>query len=182
MLYLQLHPQSDAAHQGFQSGFNSSTAHARFPVAALPHWGLDKRLNGGGHPQLLGTILPGCSFSFTTSPGFVLARQPTPDPDITIDFNLHPAGTFLRGVLDKVGVQPELVRIGKFKSAGDQLLRSDMSVRRLPVLLPGSEDSTLARCPGLGPGDSEVLTLKLGLEHPHPDNNQGLGRCQGSGP
>ena len=40
------------------------------------------------------------------------------------------AGTFLRGVLDKVGVQPELVRIGKFKSAGDQLLRSDMSVRR----------------------------------------------------
>ena len=39
------------------------------------------------------------------------------------------AGTFLRGVLDKVGVQPELVRIGKFKSAGDQLLRSDMSVR-----------------------------------------------------
>ena len=28
-------------------------------------------------------------------------------------------GTFLRGVLDKVGVQPELVRIGKFKSAGD---------------------------------------------------------------
>ena len=37
-------------------------------------------------------------------------------------------GTFLRGVLDKVGVQPEVVRIGKFKSAGDQLLRSDMSV------------------------------------------------------
>lgn len=34
-------------------------------------------------------------------------------------------------MLDKVGVQPELVRIGKFKSAGDQLLRSDMSVRRL---------------------------------------------------
>lgn len=37
------------------------------------------------------------------------------------------AGTFLRGVLDKVGVQPELVRIGKYKSAGDQLLRTDMS-------------------------------------------------------
>ena len=37
------------------------------------------------------------------------------------------AGTFLRGVLDKVGVTPELVRIGKYKSAGDQLLRRDMS-------------------------------------------------------
>ena len=45
----------------------------------------------------------------------------------------HHAGTFLRGVLDKVGVQPELVRIGKFKSAGDQLLRTDMSV--CPVTL-----------------------------------------------
>lgn len=42
---------------------------------------------------------------------------------------LAAAGTFLRGVLDKVGVEPELVRIGKFKSAGDQLLRTDMSVR-----------------------------------------------------
>lgn len=37
------------------------------------------------------------------------------------------AGTFLRGVLDKIGVTPELVRIGKYKSAGDQLLRTDMS-------------------------------------------------------
>lgn len=48
-------------------------------------------------------------------------------------------GTFLRGVLDKVGVQPEVVRIGKFKSAGDQLLRSDMSVGATPlkvILIP----------------------------------------------
>lgn len=36
-------------------------------------------------------------------------------------------GTFLRGVLDKVGVEPQIERIGKFKSAGDQLLRSTMS-------------------------------------------------------
>jgi protease-4 len=40
------------------------------------------------------------------------------------------SGTFLRGVLDKVGVLPEVRRIGKFKSAGDQLLRSDMSGER----------------------------------------------------
>lgn len=37
------------------------------------------------------------------------------------------AGTFLRGVLEKVGVEPQVKRIGKYKSAGDQLLRKDMS-------------------------------------------------------
>ena len=57
-----------------------------------------------------------------------LALVPTDRPDPRSSC-VAPAGTFLRGVLDKVGVQPELVRIGKFKSAGDQLLRSDMSVR-----------------------------------------------------
>jgi len=36
-------------------------------------------------------------------------------------------GTFLRGVLDKVGVEPQVERYGKYKSAGDQLLRRDMS-------------------------------------------------------
>lgn len=37
------------------------------------------------------------------------------------------SGTFLRGVLDKVGVEPQVRRIGAYKSAGDQLLRRDMS-------------------------------------------------------
>lgn len=37
------------------------------------------------------------------------------------------AGTYVRAALDKAGVEPEVRRIGKFKSAGDQLLRSDMS-------------------------------------------------------
>lgn len=37
------------------------------------------------------------------------------------------SGTFLRGVFEKVGVEPEIIRIGKYKSAGDQLLRKDMS-------------------------------------------------------
>ena len=39
----------------------------------------------------------------------------------------HGAGTFLRGALEKVGVDPNIKRIGKYKSAGDQLLRRDMS-------------------------------------------------------
>ncbi|KAK9813790.1 hypothetical protein WJX73_010027 [Symbiochloris irregularis] len=37
------------------------------------------------------------------------------------------SGSFLRGVLDKLGVEPQVQRIGKYKSAGDQLLRKDMS-------------------------------------------------------
>ncbi|KAK9824686.1 hypothetical protein WJX72_012391 [[Myrmecia] bisecta] len=37
------------------------------------------------------------------------------------------SGTFLRGVLDKVGVEPQVKRIGEYKSAGDQLLRKDMA-------------------------------------------------------
>lgn len=40
---------------------------------------------------------------------------------------LPPSGTFLRGVLDKLGVEPQVKRIGEYKSAGDQLLRRDMS-------------------------------------------------------
>lgn len=36
-------------------------------------------------------------------------------------------GTFLRGTLEKIGIEPEVKRIGKYKSAGDQLLRKDMS-------------------------------------------------------
>ena len=31
------------------------------------------------------------------------------------------SGSFLRGTLDKVGVEPEIRRIGAYKSAGDQL-------------------------------------------------------------
>jgi protease-4 len=36
-------------------------------------------------------------------------------------------GTFLRGTLDKIGIEPEVRRIGNYKSAGDQLLREEMS-------------------------------------------------------
>ncbi|CAN6233622.1 unnamed protein product [Urochloa humidicola] len=42
-------------------------------------------------------------------------------------FGLTVQQTFLRGVLEKVGVEPEIQRIGKYKSAGDQLARKSMS-------------------------------------------------------
>ncbi len=53
------------------------------------------------------------------------------------------AGTFLRGVLEKVGIEPEVRRIGTFKSAGDQLLRKDMSDSQREQLTAILEDVTL---------------------------------------
>lgn len=44
------------------------------------------------------------------------------------------SGSFIRGVLEKIGVDPQVERIGKFKSAGDQLGRKDMSAEQRSVL------------------------------------------------
>lgn len=44
------------------------------------------------------------------------------------------SGTFLRGVLEKVGVEPQVERIGVYKSAGDQLGRKDMSDAQRTVM------------------------------------------------
>ncbi|EFJ46294.1 signal peptide peptidase [Volvox carteri f. nagariensis] len=49
-------------------------------------------------------------------------------------------GTFLRGVLDKVGVEPQVRRIGSYKSAGDQLLRQDMSPEQQEQLTDLQDD------------------------------------------
>lgn len=38
-----------------------------------------------------------------------------------------PAGSFVAGVFEKVGITPQVKRLGKYKSAGDQLSRKDMS-------------------------------------------------------
>lgn len=42
-------------------------------------------------------------------------------------YGLKVQATFLGGVLEKVGVEPEVQRIGKYKSAGDLISRKDMS-------------------------------------------------------
>ena len=36
-------------------------------------------------------------------------------------------GSFVKGVFEKVGIEPQVRRLGKYKSAGDQLSRKDMS-------------------------------------------------------
>ncbi|KAA8499014.1 Serine protease SPPA, chloroplastic [Porphyridium purpureum] len=43
-------------------------------------------------------------------------------------------GSFVRGVLEKAGIEPQVERIGEFKSAGDQLGRKDMSDAQRMVL------------------------------------------------
>lgn len=44
------------------------------------------------------------------------------------------SGSFVGGVLEKAGVTPQVERIGKYKSAGDQLGRKDMSEAQREVL------------------------------------------------
>ncbi|PXF42068.1 Serine protease SPPA, chloroplastic [Gracilariopsis chorda] len=44
------------------------------------------------------------------------------------------SGTFVRGVLDKIGIQPQVERIGKYKSAGDSIARTDMSSAQREVI------------------------------------------------
>ena len=74
------------------------------------------------------------------------------------------AGQFLRGVLDKVGVEPQVQRIGKFKSAGDQLLRTDMAPeqrQQLQALLDSVYDGfvgSVARSRGKSEAEARPLT------------------------
>lgn len=44
------------------------------------------------------------------------------------------SGSFVGGVLKKIGIEPQVERIGKYKSAGDQLARSDMSSAQREVI------------------------------------------------
>lgn len=44
------------------------------------------------------------------------------------------SGTFVRGVLDKIGISPQVERIGKYKSFGDTLMRSDMAPEQREVI------------------------------------------------
>ncbi|KAK9105356.1 hypothetical protein Scep_022200 [Stephania cephalantha] len=49
-------------------------------------------------------------------------------------FGLSIQASFLGGVLEKVGVEPQVQRIGKYKSAGDQLTRKSMSKENCEML------------------------------------------------
>lgn len=49
-------------------------------------------------------------------------------------FGFTVQASFLRGVLDKVGIEPQVERIGKYKSAGDQLTRTTMSKENCEML------------------------------------------------
>ncbi|CAN0876983.1 Serine protease SPPA, chloroplastic [Linum grandiflorum] len=49
-------------------------------------------------------------------------------------YGLTVQASFLGGVLEKAGVQPEFQRIGKYKSAGDQLTRKSMSEENCEML------------------------------------------------
>lgn len=72
-------------------------------------------------------------------------------------------GSFLGGVLEKAGVQPQIQRIGKYKSAGDQLARKEMSEPVREMLTAILDDifglwkSGVASAVGKGEGDVDTL-------------------------
>lgn len=49
-------------------------------------------------------------------------------------YGLTVQSSFLGGVLEKVGIEPQVQRIGKYKSAGDQLTRKNMSEENCEML------------------------------------------------
>lgn len=89
------------------------------------------------------------------------------------------AGTFLRGALDKAGVEPQVKRIGAYKSAGDQLLRRDMSAEQreqLDALLEDIYEEFVATVAAARGKTREVRGARGGLQgvdlhlcyRPHP--------------
>ncbi|KAK4531607.1 hypothetical protein CCYA_CCYA08G2464 [Cyanidiococcus yangmingshanensis] len=63
---------------------------------------------------------------------------------------LKVSASFLRGVLDKVGIEPQVKRIGEYKSAGDQLARRTMSEAQREVLTSLLEQQFEHLCRELG--------------------------------
>ncbi|XP_056170767.1 serine protease SPPA, chloroplastic isoform X3 [Syzygium oleosum] len=49
-------------------------------------------------------------------------------------YGLTVQASFVRGLFDKVGIEPQVERIGKYKSAGDQLMRKSMSEENCEML------------------------------------------------
>ncbi|KAK7411295.1 hypothetical protein VNO78_02728 [Psophocarpus tetragonolobus] len=49
-------------------------------------------------------------------------------------FGLTVQASFLRGILDNIGIEPQVERIGKYKSAGDQLARRTISEENCEML------------------------------------------------
>lgn len=71
------------------------------------------------------------------------------------------SGSFVGGVLEKIGVAPQVERIGKYKSAGDQIARRDMSPAQREVInaLLGETHTvwTKSVCEATGIAESELL-------------------------
>ena len=102
-------------------------------------------------------------------------------PDGSLDLRGFVGGAqFFRGALDKLGVEPQVQRIGKYKSAGDQFNRTSIAEAQREVvssLLMETSDywaETVAR--SLGKSRQEVLSLwsaDAGIKTPLDFLNEG---------
>jgi hypothetical protein len=93
------------------------------------------------------------------------------------------SATFLRGVFDKIGIEPQVQRIGKYKSFGDTFNRTEISEAQREVissLLMESSDfwiDTVAK--DLNKTRDEMIKLwqDTGIKTPYEYRNMGL--CDG---
>ncbi|CDF33259.1 unnamed protein product [Chondrus crispus] len=73
------------------------------------------------------------------------------------------SGSYVGGVLEKIGVAPQVERIGKYKSAGDQLARRDMAPAQREVInsLLGETHNTWTKsvCEAIGISESELAAF-----------------------
>ncbi len=82
------------------------------------------RARGMGKRVLVYLTSPGNMECYLASAGTDLWIHPAGETSLT-GFAAH--GIFLRDLLDNVGIYPDLLHIGEFKSASEMLTRSDMS-------------------------------------------------------
>lgn len=93
------------------------------------------------------------------------------------------SATFLRGVFDKIGIEPQVQRIGKYKSFGDTFNRTEISEAQREVissLLMESSDywiDTVAKDKNKTVAEMMKLWQDTGIKTPYEYRNMGL--CDG---
>lgn len=122
--HARTHPRSTRAHMRTRRRCSSR----RLPACAS--WASTCRVRSDTRPAhaLRGDAMSAapCTPNHTRPRQTALPPHHIQPPHTLAPLTIETPGTFLRGVLDKVGVEPQVKRIGAYKSAGDQLLRKDM--------------------------------------------------------
>jgi protease-4 len=89
------------------------------------------------------------------------------------------SSTYMKGLLDKAGVQVELIRHGKFKAAGEPLIANKMSDenrKQIESFMGGVYNefiTSIAASRKKEPKNSEISVIIFWCKHPRMQNNTG---------